>query len=309
MTIDVIIPVYKPGEEFFRLLDLLKSQSLPPDHIILMNTEKQYWDLLIQHKDIQGEYPNVEVHHVTKDEFDHGLTRRTGVEYSEADYFVMMTQDAVPADDKLIEYLAKNLTEGVAVAYGRQLAGENSGVLEVISRQFNYPEESVVKSLEDKQRLGIKTYFCSDVCAAYNRKVYDELGGFVKQAIFNEDMIYAAKAIENRYKIAYVAEACVYHAHNYTIGQQFHRNFDLGVSQAMHPEVFANLSSESEGKKLVRAATGYLKEHHMLAKLPYFYMQCAGKYLGYLLGKRYKKLPKPMILRFTSNKSFWNKYF
>ena len=37
--------------------------------------------------------------------------------------------------------------------------------------------------------------------------------------------------------IAYVAEARVVHSHNYTNRQQLHRNFDLAVSQADHPEI------------------------------------------------------------------------
>lgn len=55
-------------------------------------------------------------------------------------------------------------------------------------------------------------------------------------------MIYAAKAVEAGYSIAYAADAEVVHSHNYTNGQQFHRNFDLGVSQAEHPEVFGGVS-------------------------------------------------------------------
>lgn len=70
--------------------------------------------------------------------------------------------------------------------------------------------------------MGIKTYFCSDVCAAYNRKKYIENGGFVKKAIFNEDMLYAAKVIQNGESIYYNAEARVIHSHNYNFMQQFH---------------------------------------------------------------------------------------
>lgn len=66
------------------------------------------------------------------------------------------------------------------------------------------------------------------MCAAYRQDIYEELGGFVKHTIFNEDMIYAAKAVEAGYAIAYAADARVVHSHNYTNGQQFHRNFDLG---------------------------------------------------------------------------------
>ncbi|MBE5873197.1 MAG: glycosyltransferase family 2 protein [Lachnospiraceae bacterium] len=305
MTIDVIIPVYKPGKELFLLLDKLNSQTLPVNRIILMNTEEKYFELLTCGTVFQNKYKNVEVYHLSKREFDHGRTRCMGVNKSKASVFVMMTQDALPTDEFLLEHLTQRLSGEVAVAYARQLATDTSSVLERFTRMFNYPAESSVKSAADLERLGIKTYFCSNVCAAYRRDVYDKLGGFVRRAIFNEDMLYAAQAVKAGYQIAYEADAQVYHSHNYTNMQQLRRNFDLGVSQAEHPEVFAGLSSESEGKKMVKAATQYLKENRRLVKLPYFYMQCCFKYLGYQLGKHYRKLPRKLVLKLTSNREYW----
>ena len=58
--------------------------------------------------------------------------------------------------------------------------------------------------------------------------------------------------LQDDYAIAYVAEARVIHSHNYGCAAQFHRNFDLAVSQADHPEVFAGIHSEGEGIRLVR---------------------------------------------------------
>ena len=71
----------------------------------------------------------------------------------------------------------------------------------------------------------------------YRRSIYEKLGGFVKHTIFNEDMIFAGKLIQEGYAIAYVAEARVFIPTNYTNCQQLHRNFDLAVSQADHPEI------------------------------------------------------------------------
>lgn len=124
--------------------------------------------------------------------------------------------------------------------------------MEQYTRQFNYPEESRVKWLADLPELGIKTYFCSNVCAMYRRELYLQLGGFVQKAIFNEDMIFAGELIQKGYGVAYAAEAKVVHSHNYSAIQQFHRNFDLAVSQADHPEVFAGIRSEGEGIRLVK---------------------------------------------------------
>lgn len=305
MKIDVIIPLYKPGKELFTLLDALKNQTIPIQNIILMNTEEKYFKQLVYGKNFPKHHQNVKVFHLSKREFDHGKTRHVGVGRSDADVFIMMTQDALPADDKLVEHLIAHLKDDVAVAYARQLPKEDCRPEERLSRDFNYSAQSHIKSSADLERLGIKTYFCSNVCAAYRRDIYDKLDGFVKKAIFNEDMIYAAKVIEKGYRIAYEAEAQVFHSHNYTNMQQLHRNFDMGVSQAEHPEIFDNVPSESEGMKMVKTTTKQLKADKLWWRIPYFYMQCACKYAGYLLGKNYKKLPRKLILKLTSNKDYW----
>ena len=116
-----------------------------------------------------------------------------------------------------------------------------------MTRVYNYPGESCIKSIDDTERLGIKTYFCSDVCAMYRKSVYNKLGGFVRKTIFNEDMIMASKVINSGYNVAYCASARVIHSHSYTCIQQFKRNFDLGVSQKQYHEVFESVSSEKEG--------------------------------------------------------------
>ena len=126
----------------------------------------------------------------------------------------------------------------MAAAYARQPPDKDCDIIERYTRSFNYPKESSVKTKADLDRLGIKTFFCSDVCAAYRRDLFEELGGFESPVIFNEDMFFATNAIEHGYGVAYAAEAKVVHSHNYTMRQQFHRNFDLAVSQKQHPEIF-----------------------------------------------------------------------
>lgn len=305
-TVDVIIPVYKPDSGFVSLVEKLETQTVPVNRIIIMNTEQKYFDRLLYGTALERKYHNITVKHLSKREFDHGRTRNQGVELSGADVFLMMTQDAVPADEYLVERLLAGLGGGgTAVAYARQLPGQGSGEIERYTRGFNYPEESMVKTKADLPELGVKTFFCSNVCAAYKRKVFDSLGGFVDRAIFNEDMLYAAKAVEADYGIAYVADAKVYHSHNYTCRQQFHRNFDLGVSQADHPEVFAAYPSESEGIRLVKNTVEHLKKEGMKNKIPYVILQSGFKYAGYLCGKRYRLLPRRLVTAMSSNKEYW----
>lgn len=304
--VDIIIPVYKPDKSFFTLIDRLEKQTVSVHKIILMNTEQKYFDRLIYGTSFLEKYRNVYVNHLSKLEFNHGNTRRWGVERSEAPIFVMMTQDAIPEDERMLEELIKPLENAeVAVAYARQLPAEDSSPIEQYTRSYNYPAQSHIKSAADINEMGIKTYFCSNVCAAYKREIYDTLGGFIRHTIFNEDMIYAAGAIKAGYKIAYAAEAKVIHSHNYTCAQQFHRNFDLGVSQAEHPEVFANVPSEGEGVRLIKRTTKHLWDSQKKHLIPYLYINSCCRYAGFLLGRNYKKLPVGLIKKCTMSRNYW----
>lgn len=307
--IDIIIPTYKPDKAFIELIDKLCRQTVVPNRIIVMNTEEKYYEKLKFEVGITSKIRDcVEVHHISKREFDHGGTRHNGIQKSEADIVVCMTQDAMPADDKVLENLIRPLeTDSIAAAYARQLPAPGCGELESIVRDFNYPPESHVRTKADIPEKGIKTYFCSNVCAAYKREIYDKLGGFIRHTIFNEDMIYAAGAVKAGYGIAYAADACVYHSHDYTNMQQFHRNFDLGVSQADHPRIFAEVPSVSEGKKLVKVVTEKLRGQKKTGLLFKFYVQCAFKYAGYFLGKHYRKLPPFLVKKCTMSPAYWSK--
>ena len=139
----------------------------------------------------------------------------------------------------------------------------------------------------------LKHFFCSNVCAAYEKRYLQETGRICgKKPIFNEDMIYAADLIHAGYGIAYAADAKVVHSHNYSCSQQFHRNFDLGVSQAQYPEIFDGVPSEGEGLRLVKKTFSYLVKHGKWYLIPGFIIQSGCKYAGYFMGKRYKKLSK-----------------
>ena len=273
-TVDVIIPAYRPGKEFEKLLDSLSTQNYPVEKILVMNTEEKFWNTAWEKK-----FPKVNVVHLKKADFDHGGTRCRGARLSDSDIMVFMTQDALPADKSLIENLVKALTEDekTGAAYARQLPNENCSFVEKYTRSFNYPDRSAVKTKDDLPVYGIKTFFCSNVCAAYKRDIYQKLGGFVRKAIFNEDMIYAGRLIQEGYAVAYAADAKVIHSHNYSCMQQFHRNFDLGVSQAEHPEIFAGVPSEGEGIKLVKKTINYLIQKRKIWLIPGVILQSGCK--------------------------------
>ena len=302
MKVDAVIPVYRPGKEFQELLKRLDNQSFPLNKIILMNTGDAPWQ-----KEVEKKYPKCEVHLLKKEEFDHGGTRHLATTFSDADYLLFLTQDAMPKNEKLVENLlaAFSWDEQIKAAYGRQLPNSTCREIEKYTRSFNYPEKSRVKSKADLKTLGIKTFFCSNVCAMYEKATYDKQGGFIRRTIFNEDMIYAGGLIQGDYKIAYVAEAEVIHSHNYGAVEQFHRNFDLAVSQTDNPQIFAGIRSEKEGIRLVLNTA----KHLLKVKKPWLLFPLvttsAGKILGYKFGQNYRRLSDDFILKCTMNPSYW----
>lgn len=309
MKIDVVIPVYKPDKKFIELMKRLSNDMGDyVNHIIVMNTEESLWNNCVPASFCE-KIPQMQVFHVSKEEFDHAGTRQEGMLKTSTPYVLFMTQDAVPVDDKLITSLASAFEqdEKIAVAYGRQLPDSTCNAVERLTRDFNYPSNSFIKGIEDVDRLGIKTFFCSNVCAMYKREIFDSLGGFSAPAIFNEDMVYVGHAVKAGYKIAYVAEAQVIHSHNYSGMQQFHRNFDLAVSQTMHPEVFDGIKSESEGIKMVKNNAKTLckaGKPWLVFKLVWL---SGWKYLGYKKGRNFKNLSESKIMKYTMNPGFWKK--
>ncbi|MFA6884271.1 MAG: glycosyltransferase [Paludibacteraceae bacterium] len=302
-SVDVVIPTYHPDGKFPLLLDALLSQTHLPSHIWIVNTRSES-DL--SETDWCTKDARISLRNISEKEFDHGATRNLGASLSSADYLLFMTQDAVPCNAGLIESLLKAFSSTqVAVAYARQVADGCADSIEKLTRCFNYPETDTMKSLADKGRLGIKTYFCSNVCAMYDRRRFVELGGFPERMIFNEDMLFAAKAINSGCYIAYSAEAEVFHSHRYTCIQQLKRYFDLAVSQKQNPFLFDGVSSEGEGVRLVRYVVSGLAKKGEWAMVPYFIWQSAFKYLGYFLGYRYELLPKSWRKSLSMNRNYW----
>ncbi len=302
-TVDVIIPTYHSDAKLDRILTMLYRQTVRPNRVILLHTIDQEGE---EQKLPSIEGSNITVIPVDKKDFDHGGTRKLGASLSSADILMFMTQDAIPVDEHLIERLLEPYSDPwVAATYARQLADESVGLVERYTRHFNYPKQSRVKSLEDIEELGIKTFFCSDVCATYRNSVYTKLGGFVDKTIFNEDMIMASSMIRADYRVAYVAEAKVLHCHNYSYIQQFTRNFDLGVSHKEYEEVFKGVKSESEGIRLVKNTLNYLIEKKEFLLIPDLILSSGFKFLGYQFGLRYRLLSMKMVKHFSMNKSYW----
>ena len=309
-NVDVVIPVYKPDKKLQMVISRMMGQTIVPSNIFLIHTRSSeddwHTEQLLQ--EVQTEYSVVQVVSIAQEEFDHGGTRDMAMHLCKSQYVLMMTQDAMPKNGKLIETLRNAQGEKISVVFARQEPAKDCRIIERYTRTFNYPAESHSAMEKAAQtNNGIKSIFCSDVCAMYDRIAYEEVGGFPGKVIFNEDEIFAAKSLKAGYDIRYEAQAVVIHSHNYSGVQYFKRYFDLGVSQADFSYIFNEYHAEDEGIRLVKQTFRYLMKRKSYFDIPVLFYHSGMKLIGMKLGKMYRKLPDKIIMKCTSNKAYWKR--
>ena len=215
--VSVIIPTLNAEIYIDDLLSSLRGQSVKCEIIIVDSSSSDRTASI-------AASGNAKIVTVRKEDFNHGKARNIGVQEATGDIVVFLTQDALPFDKHCLENLLKPLESSEIVAsYGRQIPRSDASPVESFARLFNYDDKPMIKGRDDLSKLGIKTFFFSNVCSAIKIKEFKELGGFPENIIMFEDLIFAAKAILKGYKIAYVPEAKVLHSHNFSLIQQFHR--------------------------------------------------------------------------------------
>jgi rhamnosyltransferase len=303
MNISIIIPTRNAEKYMDNLISKLSNQTIKPHEIIVIDSFSED-----KTKEICSEYKNVKVIGINKGEFDHGGTRNRAAKEASGDILVFMTQDAYPENEDFIEELIKLLgKDGIAGSYGRQKARTNASELEKFARNFNYRDEDIVKSKEDIEKLGIKTFFLTNVCSAFIKDEFWNVGGFPEKTILNEDMIISSKLILSGKKIHYASKAVVIHSHDYTYINQFKRNFDIAVSLRADDNILEYASSESEGVKYVKEAGKYLIKIKKPYLIPHLIADSAFRFIGYKAGLKYDKLPKKLVKKMSMHSFYFDK--
>jgi rhamnosyltransferase len=242
-------------------------------------------------------------------EFNHGATRQWAIEHFCAGrtFAIFLTHDAVlERADALRMLLASFSDPSVGAAYGRQMPHHGAGPFEAHMALFNYGSTSETRSLADANRFGIKTAYLSNSFAAYRLEALRACGGFPSHLILGEDTFVAVKMLLAGLRIRYCAEALVRHSHEYTIAQEMRRYFDFGVMHSQLPELIRNFgAAEGEGARFVASELRYCAAHAPLV-LPLCAVRNAAKYVGYRLGRKFRRLPRGVCRRLSMTKVFWD---
>ncbi len=279
MNISVMIPTLNAGPSIGRLISALLSQESRPHEIIVIDSTST--DNTVGIARDFGAKTII----IPERSFNHGKTRNLAAAEASGDVLVFMTQDALPADEKLLGALTSPLQiPDIAAAFGRHIPAPDASPLEAFARYFNYPAYGATRGIDDIPKFGIKTFFFSNVCSAIKKELFLRAGKFPEDIRANEDMLIAAKLILTGFKVVYVPDARVIHSHNYSLLKQFRRYYTIGSSLKTHKWVLQHARAEGEGKKFIREQMLFAVKQHRYLWIPYILMESAAKYAGYRSG-------------------------
>lgn len=300
----VVVPTLNPGLAWIDWLNAFVEQSVRPSRAVLIDSGSPGSEI-----DESLEY-GFEIIKINKSEFNHGATRQKAIELiaGDCDIAVLLTQDAILAGpDALANLLGAFVDPSVGAAYGRQIPHQNAKPLGAHARFFNYGAQSGLRSLSSVPELGFKTCFISNSFAAYRVTDLLAVGGFPSDVILGEDTCVAAKLILAGKKVAYVADATVYHSHDYTMLEEFRRYFDTGVLHAQQPWLLRSFGGATgEGKRFVISELKYLARHAPFL-IPSAMIRTVLKLLGYRLGRIYTDFPLSWRIKLSMHKGYWQR--
>jgi rhamnosyltransferase len=302
-SVAICIPTRNAGPKFTLLLEMIKIQELGEMQLVIIDSSSTDGTAALSRE--AGALVKI----IPQATFNHGAARNLAYQMVEADIYIFMTQDALPADRYTLKNLLSpfSLYPEVGLVYARQLPLSGAGPIEAFSRFFTYPATSQLKKISDRSLLGIKTVHCSNSCAAYFRDALVSVGGFPDNVIMCEDVYTAARIMEAGYDIYYQADALVYHSHNYSIWQDFQRYFDLGVFYESRERwiIEAFGGTKKQGARFFLEGLRYLNDKGCGYLFPEWVGRTAAKFCGYKLGSLERFLPKPVKRSISMHKNYW----
>ena len=238
---------------------------------------------------------------VPRAEFSHGGTRNRLVERASGSHVALLTQDAVPADDRWLARLLDGFraTDNVGLVFGRYRARHDASVM--VRRELDEwfdglaPEVRELPDLTAKD--GTRSLFFTDANGCVARDAWERVP--FRDVAYAEDQLLARDMLAAGYAKVYRPDAAVIHSHDYGPFEQLRRSFDewrglreveaiggpaplkdtaLGVQRAVRDDVALASRESGTGQSSLRLGALSLRHHAMRA-------------FGAILGSRAERLP------------------
>ncbi len=278
-TVDIICPLYNAEKYILNLDKSIKKQKNVKINSIKYvlteskdNTEKR----LVEN--------GIDFIKIKKEEFSHSKTRENVARTCDADIVVFITQDIVIEREDWLFNLTKPIYyNGCDASYSRQIS--KSKGIEKYTRELNYPEVSCIKSKDDVERLGLRTFFFSDASSAIRNDVLKKLNYYDgKKLKINEDMYLAYKMIMNEYKIKYASESVIIHSHDFKFKEVYQRYYDTGVFFKENSYLDEYGTNQAGGNLAVYVLKRIIQEKDFRAFIR-FWPDMIARFIGMKMGK------------------------
>ena len=197
-TISVVIRALNEEAHIGRLLHGLKSQTLPPDEFILVDSGST--DRTVDIARANG----CKIVNIAKKEFTFGRALNRGCEAATGDALLIVSAHVYPLYNDYLEQFVRPLdNDDVTVVYGRQVGDHRT----------KYSESRVMIKWFPKESMWSQGHpFSNNANALVRRSAWEQLR-YREELTGLEDLDFAKRAMERGAGVAYVAEAPVVHVH------------------------------------------------------------------------------------------------
>ncbi len=205
MVISIIVRTYNEEKYLSQVLETVFNQTDCPDfEVIVVDSGSTDHTLKIAN-DFRCKIVNIK-----KEEFSFGRSLNLGCSNAQGQFLVLVSAHCIPTD----KFWLKNLIEpfenpAIALTYGRQLGVEQSKFSEKQLFKKYFPERDANPQ---------EGFFCNNANSCLRKDAWD-VRPFDEDLTGLEDMDWAKFQVAQGSKIAYIAEAAVYHIHEETWSQ------------------------------------------------------------------------------------------
>lgn len=227
VDVTVFIPTKDAGPGFVDVLDALDRQrtALASELLVIDSGSRDGTAELAAAR-------GARVVPIAPESFDHGATRNHGVREARGEFVVLLTQDAVPADDDWLDAIVSAVRDepGAAGAYCRQRPRPDCDpfIRDRLSRWNATQTARVVQTIDDPE-----AFWALEPLERLSRIAFDNVASCVRRSVveaypferrrFGEDIAWSRTVMLAGHAIVFEPRACVVHSHDESIWQAFRR--------------------------------------------------------------------------------------
>ena len=231
MFISICIPIKNPDHSFYKLLDSLDQQKIDLIfEVILINSGKELKYNLQKYNNFK-----IKIFEINPNEFGHGRSRNLITKFSQADFYVFMTQDAIPVNDIWLINLVKPFLKDkdIVGSFSKHIA--HIGHPNYISFHLNSHFENLM-TVPNPRFIADSKRFADDLSYRQSLHFFSNNSSCVRASYFknnpfpdvefSEDQVWAMKALENKKMIYFSFDSLIFHSHFFKGIELFKRSVD-----------------------------------------------------------------------------------